>query len=73
MPVNRLLGMFREQDSFIPPGPLKADAAAPAFAAFPVAFAPTAWQQQIYQTALARAREALAPTHPRWDDVILWN
>jgi hypothetical protein len=73
MPVNRLLGMFREQATFSAALPLEAASPASAFVACPVAFSPTAWQQQIYQSALERAREALAPMQFRRNEAVLWN
>jgi hypothetical protein len=73
MPVNRLLGMYREQNTFSAAAPLQAARTAPAFAVCPVAFALTAWQQRIYQSALEHARETVASARFLRKNVILWN
>jgi hypothetical protein len=73
MTANRLLGMFREQDTFTAALQLEPAAPASAFVAYPMAFSPTAWQQLIYQSALERARKASAPIQFRRNEAVLWN
>jgi hypothetical protein len=73
MPINRLLGMLREQNDFIATAPRRSAAIAPAFVAYPVAFSPSAWQQHLYQTAFEQAQAAQRPVQQQWDEIVLWN
>jgi hypothetical protein len=45
----------------------------PGFTACPVAFAPGSWQQQLFETAYERARQAVTPERQRWENEIVWN
>jgi hypothetical protein len=73
MPVNRILGMLQEPAAQFAGAELAQVNHKSSFVAFPLGFAPTVLQEQLYRSAWERARQSVAPVSRGQRDVIVWN